>query len=393
MVLGAMWTSVVELSATVAELVLPRSISTRLLRQVDPFAPHPGTGFEGWYTRIQGDDFTMAIIFCSLAPGTTDSASHRLHYLHFSIIPLNGNSRIKEKIELHLFPPQMTFRSLSKGQLPFTLDAPGFGTFTCHADSQHYNLTLSDETGNFTYNIDVRIRDRVPIDGNNLLRAPHGAFVRLEKTLPLHWAIFSTASNAEVSLKKISSPIQVTANARPVETVLSAANGRAHMEKNWGVSFPQGWTWFVNLGNERISWNFLTTSPGCSRSQGSVASPRGLPSSLAIAGGMILGNKAFMVHYRSKNRNWLFGPPYTIIFAPPRLFGRWGNKRALGSQQTQPTARTSQWGPFASETFDNENGHLTVSLQTLFRKLVVFIESTDVRSLWALDAPDSGTNQ
>lgn len=233
------YSGVVEMVTTVADLVLPRSVSSRILRQTDHFAPHDGTGFEGWYTRIQGVDFSMAIIMCSLA--AKEEAFDRQHYLHFSIVPLGSNSTIKQRIELHLFPKQIIQTTIASGQLPFTLDAPGFGVFTCHPDQQTYNLNLRDEASNCVYTIDVQIRNRVPINHADLNEAPHGSFARLESTLPLHWAIFSTSSTADVVVKRATLTEGTSSRA---QTILRAT-GRAHMEKNWGVSFPQGWTWCV----------------------------------------------------------------------------------------------------------------------------------------------------
>lgn len=243
MVLNRVFTGLIEVTATVLDLVLPRSISRRVLRQTDHFAPHPGTGFEGWYTRIQGEDFSMAIIMCSLAD--KGKAFDRQHYLHFSIIPLKPESSIKERIDLHLFPQQIIPTAITSGQLPFTLEAPEFGVFNCHPHEQTYDLTLPDEANNCIYTIEVRIRNRIPLDDANLNQTPHGSVARLESTLPLHWAIFSTSSTADVIVKKSTLKAGVASS---TQTVLKGT-GRAHMEKNWGVSFPQGWTWYVHLIN------------------------------------------------------------------------------------------------------------------------------------------------
>lgn len=235
-----------EAMTTLADLLLPHALTKRILQQTDHFAPHSSTGFEGWYTRIQGEDFSIAIIMCSLAP--KEQHFDRQHYLHFSIVPLGNDSIIEEEIQLHLFPETVIPTAITPGQLPFTLDAPGFGVFTCHPDQQTYELSLQDETGDSIYTISVRTYDRVPIDGSNLTKAPHGSFARLESTLPLHWAIFSTSSMAEVSIRR-----HRLGNKDAAAEVVLEATGRAHMEKNWGVSFPQGWTWYEDVAGRHTN--------------------------------------------------------------------------------------------------------------------------------------------
>lgn len=227
-----------EVVATLVDVLLPRALSRHLLPQTDHFAPHAGTGFEGWYTRIQGADFSMVIIMCSVAPQRAQNIP-RQHYLHFSLIPLRENSVVNKRVELHLFPEKIIPVSISPGQLPFTIDAPGFGVFTCQPNMQTYELRLLDEERGCVYSIDVSMTERAPLDLTDINRAPHGSFVRLQSTLPLHWAIFSTKSEAHVSIKRA---LVENGVERESEAVLEAV-GRAHMEKNWGVSFPQGWTW------------------------------------------------------------------------------------------------------------------------------------------------------
>lgn len=231
-----------EAVTTLVDLVFPRSISRRLLPQPDHFAPHKGTGFEGWYTRIQGEDFSMAIIMCSLAP-EREARSHRMtrqHYLHFSLVPLRETCVVKKKIELHLFPERIVPVSTAPGQLPFTLDAPGFGVFICQPKVQTYELRLLDEEVGCFYTINVLMTERMPLDlDDDLNCVPHGSFARLQSILPLHWAIFSTSSKANISIRRT----WVGSGAERGSEIVLDAVGRAHMEKNWGVSFPHGWTW------------------------------------------------------------------------------------------------------------------------------------------------------
>lgn len=230
-----------EIVATAIDTVLPRCLSHYVLPDTDHFAPHAGTGFEGWYTRIQGDDFSVAIIMCSLE-AAADSVD-RQHYLHFSIVPLRGrDSAIKERVEIHKFPHSIIPTVHTPGTLPFTLDAPEFGQFSCLPDLQTYELRIPDEESNCIYFVKVRITGRTPLDASDPNAAPHGSFARLESTLPLHWAIFSTCSAADIEVTRQSTSSESPGLSNEPEVILRRS-GRAHLEKNWGVSFPQGWTW------------------------------------------------------------------------------------------------------------------------------------------------------
>ena len=229
-----------EMAETLVDVMLPSFLSRRLLPQTNHFAPHAGTGFEGWYTRVQGKDFSIAIIMCSVAPEqASKNIVPRQHYLHFSLIPLRENSIVRKKIELHLFPERIVPVSISPGQLPFTLNVPGFGVFTCQPDVQTYELRLMDAERGCIYTVNVSMVERTPLDTGDVNCVPHGSFARLQSTLPLHWAIFSTSSKAHIAIRRACVENGVE---RESEVVLDAV-GRAHMEKNWGVSFPQGWTW------------------------------------------------------------------------------------------------------------------------------------------------------
>ena len=119
-----------------------------------------------------------------------------------------------------------------------------------------------------------------------------------------------------------------------------------------------------------------------SRSQGSAAPSANLPNlSLALAGGMILGNKAMMVHYRSPKHNWIFRPPYTIIFSIPNLFSplrRLWLRRSGDAKKDDLERRSIQWGPFTSESYDNMNGVLSVNVQNFTRKLRITVRATEV---------------
>ncbi|KAF8341233.1 uncharacterized protein EI90DRAFT_3033127 [Cantharellus anzutake] len=102
------------------------------------------------------------------------------------------------------------------------------------------------------------------------------ALSRLETLLPLHWAIFSTGSKANYDVKHI--------GADGVGLEVFGGTGVAHMEKNWGASFPTGWTWCQAFGDHRDN-----AARDC----------------VAIAGGVLaLGQKAYLIHYKDSGDAW-----------------------------------------------------------------------------------------
>lgn len=78
--------------------------------------------------------------------------------------------------------------------------------------------------------VEVTITERAPWIEGDVLSTPEGAFSNLVHLLPLHWNVFSHKGMAEYTVK------------RGGELWLQGT-GIAHSEKNWGVSFPAGWTW------------------------------------------------------------------------------------------------------------------------------------------------------
>lgn len=118
------------------------------------------------------------------------------------------------------------------------------------------------------------------------------------------------------------------------------------------------------------------------RSQASDAPAAGLPNlSLALAGGIILGNKAMMIHYRSPKRNWIFAPPYTIILSIPNFispFRKIWLRLVGGNEIGGHDHRGIQWGPFMSESYDNVNGVLRVNVRNFTRRLVITVRAAEV---------------
>ncbi|KAF8330700.1 uncharacterized protein EI90DRAFT_3058867 [Cantharellus anzutake] len=270
----------VALSATAADLLFPRWLSMRLLAQKDQYAPHPSyVGFEGWYTRIQDESAGLSIIliFCSLGD-STPSGTPRKHYFHFSVMSIGDSSTI-EPAEFHLFPDELQHIVDSPpdpetGLQPYTLNIP------------HWKLRQSSSEH---WKVSIDITDRVPLSQEHpLLSTPHSmALSRLETLLPLHWAIFSTGSKANYDVKHI--------GADGVGLEVFGGTGVAHMKKNWGASFPTGWTWCQAFGasSHDPAQTFGDHRDNATRD------------CAAIAGGVLaLGQKAYLIHYKDSGNAW-----------------------------------------------------------------------------------------
>jgi len=105
-------------------------------------------------------------------------------------------------------------------------------------------------------------------------------------------------------------------------------------EKNWGSAFPSGWTW----------------------SQGVQPDKRGV--CYALAGGKLLGVKTIMLVLRLSNGiEWNFRPPATLM-----LFN---------------------WLSFGfREELDKQNGVLKVSVNDMYKRVVVQVTSIQPVEDW-----------
>jgi hypothetical protein len=167
------------------------------------------------------------------------------------------------------------------------------GEFSVLSDSQHYDLRLPTPFGRV--NVQITLKDRTPWDGTSPDSSPEGALSNL-RLLPLHWHVLSTNSAATYTIATS-------------DDFHQSGVGSAHVEKNWGASFPVGWTWLQALS---------ATEPNFT---------------LAAAGGLILSQKAYLIGYSSPNL------PQHISFAPPVSLMPFGFNT-----------------PFISEKFDSSRG-------------------------------------
>lgn len=219
------------LAALVTEplyFLLSLSPLSLFLPPTDHFAPHPNVPFEGYYTRIvTSTNSTILIILSSVWNAPT-----KPHFVHFSHIPAGAAPDLR----IDLFPS--TIHDISGTRHPngfqeFTRMAGALGYCHTAEHTQTYSLRLPDpDDDRAVIEVDVTLTQRTPWHANNPLSTPEGAFAALTRLLPLHWNVFSHRSTAHYSVRRNN-------------TIWASGTGTAHVEKNWGASFPHGWTWFV----------------------------------------------------------------------------------------------------------------------------------------------------
>lgn len=261
---------------------------SRCLPRTDHFAPHPTVPFEGYYTRIvTSTNSTILLILSSVR-----SAPAKPHFIHFSHIP----AAAPPDLRIDLFPAIVR-------DIPGTRRPSGFQEFICTADAlghyhtaehtQTYSLRLPDpDRHGAVVEVDITLTQRTPWHANDPLSTPEGIFAGLTRLLPLHWNVFSHRSTAHYSIRRDGA-------------VWRSGIGTAHVEKNWGASFPHGWIWFVFLPSLAGS---LAHSLTIRRMQGFAET-----ASFCLAGGQILGQKAFLIAYRSQLHACSFAPPTTLL--------------------------------------------------------------------------------
>lgn len=102
---------------------------------------------------------------------------------------------------------------------------------------------------------------------------------------------------------------------------MEAGDGIAHVEKNWGVSFPDGWTWLQGFkdGGERT---------------------------FCMAGGQTMGQKAYLLGYRSAKVEVSFKPLWSMM--------------PFGIEM-----------PWARDWVDSDNGRIGFDVCSLRKRVVV----------------------
>ena len=233
-------------------------LTSRATKGIKHFAPHPRSKFEGYYSKFTlPSGASLALIVCSVPQAET-----RPHMVSFTYVP-HDTSRIFQK-ELWVD----NIARVTKSNNAFELQVPGVGTVDVSSDS-----TTTYDLKHDSFAFKGTTRNQIPWSSTK--STPEGLLVYLP--LPLHWHVQSLASECDFSLKIPDYKSLPTAD----------ANGTAivHQEKNWAHSFPSAHVW-IQARREDYG--------------------------LCIAGGHILGMKAFLAGFRSPARELDFRPPLAL---------------------------------------------------------------------------------
>lgn len=280
----------------------------RLVPARADFAPHSFAPFEGYYTRILTDDgTTILLIFSSVF-----SAAEKPHFVHFSYLPRDSKDPRRMIVDTYPKITDIPGTTHDNGFQEFSRVAKGDGvegSYKICRHEQRYRLELDTKEFGFL-EIETDLTDRTAWNHGDELSSPEGIFSRLTYLMPLHWNVLSTHSTASFHIK------------RNGET-FSKGTGMGHIEKNWGVSFPTGWTWLQGFSK---SGEKTTT--------------------FVMAGGKTMGQKAYLLGYRSEKIDISFAPLWTLM--------------PLGI----PT-------PFARDIVDSKNGRITFDVSSLTQRLVI----------------------
>ncbi|PNS18996.1 hypothetical protein CAC42_6091 [Sphaceloma murrayae] len=262
------------------------------------FAPHPGSGFEGYYSKFDlPSGARIALIFCTI-PG----AQREPHKVSFTYLASNN-----EYFQRHIWVEKLEMVKTSDDG-SFELRAPGVGYMKVAKDSiteysiEHEDFTFSGKTTSH-------------LPWSTSTDTPEGPLVYLP--LPLHWHVHSLGSSCSYELSIPSFPHVAAQDRSGLATV--------HQEKNWATSFPSAHIWVqARSGSPPDTSSRPSTSTSqVSKSEVSKSSPY---HSLCIAGGQIIGTEAYLLGYRSTTHPSCTptSPIYELDFRPPfamRLLG------------------------------------------------------------------------
>ncbi|KAI0746615.1 hypothetical protein C8Q80DRAFT_1219962 [Daedaleopsis nitida] len=357
----------------------------------DHFAPHQSRKFEGYYTRTQlADGATLAIIFCWVK-----RAKARGNYVLVSYAPPPLPPPARDDKEAHrtpppparegftyeFFPPDievctLASKSSSKrasvistssahsharppahddggGYTAFTISAPSIGHMAVTPDSIEYAIVVPDK----------HLRVHLTLDAHTPWASsagagPMGGILRMSWALPLNWHVRSTNSRATYYIAHgPPSKLKGTGASAPSPLRLEGV-GRAHVEKNWGGSFPSGWIWAQAFAAP----SDRDASP-CSRSEKNGGERR---RSVPRRGAALPGVQAYLVGYRSPTCHWDFRPPFAV---------------GLG-----------RLSPFLHVRRDSRQGTMDIRVATWFRRLDVKIRAPS-ESFVEMSAPLRGGHE
>jgi hypothetical protein len=275
-------------TATIAALLLVLSASGSIY---DPHVPSAGSFFEGWYTRIATADGNSSFAVMFGMTHAKDSVSNRAPRAMITITYQDNNNPAASMQAFSEFPDPFSVAITRNGSaIIHNPDYKSSPNFRWDAGELGYHETIGHCTVmNFTVGGISFYAETISVtpwtsDGSGF--GPAGPLDSLP--IPLHWFVYSLSST--VASYSFSGG----------ESKVAGFGGRAHMEKNWGHSFPNRWVWAEAMD--------------CTDSSTAFAFSGG---DLSLWGKSLAINSSHLAGYRSRDKQlaWSFTPADSLLNA------------------------------------------------------------------------------
>ncbi|KAL3151472.1 hypothetical protein ABBQ38_012472 [Trebouxia sp. C0009 RCD-2024] len=273
-----------------------------LVADASPYDPHvPGAQpwFEGWYTRVIAVD--SAVSFGTVAGLFPSQALAKPAYFAGIIV---GNVTSRNTQVYQQLPPSIT-ATASGGrpvhEQPTALAPPDF---SLEAADFSYNLTVSNDDfrlSAYAAGVTLTLVGNAPnVPWGPGGETPEGALAYLPFA-DLHWYVYSLAT-----------PVTWTFHNPEASPQTLTGQGYAHMEKNWGRTFPEKWVWAQGMRmSRRCSSASVSEGPEVMFALAGGPAPLSRPWLVRAASALPM---AWLVAYHSQNIKWNFRPYDPTVF-------------------------------------------------------------------------------
>lgn len=238
------------------------------------YEPHPGSAFEGYYSKFRlPSGAHLALIICSVF-----NAKSRPYMVSITYVSKDSTRHWQREY----WPESISYDVT--GPNSFEMRVPGYGKVICTEESVKYDFSTDD----FQIKAETKSGTRQPWLQNDPKSTPAGILVHLP--LPIQWHVHSLSTSIQFTLNLSSSADELRLHKDDASGTCTV-----HQEKNWASSFPDKYIWIQ-------AWD-------TSRARG-----------LCVAGGEALpGIEAYLLTYTSRNKDF-----ESVTFTPPWTFSIFG---------------------------------------------------------------------
>lgn len=275
---------------------------------MDHFKPHPGSTFEGYFSKFTlSTGGTVILILC-----TVPQARQRQHMLSFTYQP-SDTSDASNAFQQEVWLDKLDLTPNPADGVAFQISCSN-GYMKVSSD---HRTEYKIEHESFSFHAVTDPLTQTPwTPGSAQPVAPEGVFVHLP--FPMHWYVHSLSTHCSVTLT-LAEPTYLKNHTVPRTDLAPHLPATVHQEKNWATSFPPAHLW-IQARDE-------STRAG-----------------LCLAGGPILGTESYLLSYRSSREEYSFAlrPPLTTTLLPSLLPAPLNPSILLSSRQiSYPTRSVS----------------------------------------------------